>query len=126
MLPEHGDHIGELDESVEHDPILGEVLPPALLAVNEDDGVGDLEAGVAERRRGFEDGGAAGNKVLYDEAGLAGLEVALDGLGGAVGFDLLAAHEHGDGVSDGSDGGNGKGGVGDAAEEVVGAGNGGD
>ncbi len=49
-------------------------------------------------------------------------ESALDGLGGAVVLDLLAAHEHGDMVGDGDAGGDWESGVRDAAYDVVGGG----
>jgi hypothetical protein len=108
MLEQHGKHLGEGHERVQSDPVSGEVLPPALLAVDDYDGVGDKEALCAERGGSFEHGGAAGDEVLDDEDGVPGAEGALDGLGGAVGLGLLAAHEHGDGAVDGEDGGDGE------------------
>lgn len=104
--------------------IVSEVLAAALLAVDDDDSVGDAEAGGAERSGGLKDGGAAGDEVLDDEARLAGAEGALDGAGGAVVLHLLAAHDHRDGAGEGDAGGDGEGGVGNAADEVDGGGNG--
>lgn len=111
-------HVPQLQQGVQPHPGVGQVLPPALLPVEEHHGVADLQPGGAERRGGLQHGGAAGDKVLDEEAGLAGAEGALDGLAGAVLLDLLAAHEHGDGVGDGDAGGDGERRVGDPAEEV--------
>lgn len=92
--------------------------------VNHDDGVGNLEASGAERRGGLENGGAAGDEVLDDEADLAGAEGAFNRLGGTVVLDLLTAHEHRNIVLCGNTGGDGKGGVRNAADEVIGGGGG--
>jgi len=91
-------------------------------AIDHDDGIGNLESGGAERSGGLEDGGAAGDEVFDDEADLTGLKRALDGLGSAVVLDLLAAHEHRHIVDRGEAGSNRKGGIGHAADEVVGGG----
>lgn len=87
-----------------------------------DHGVSDFKADGTERRGGLEDGGAASDEILHNEADLIFVESPLDGLSGAVGLDLLAAHEHGDIGGDGDAGGDGEGGVGDAADDVVGGG----
>lgn len=90
--------------------------------IDHDDGIGNLEAGGAERSGGLEDGGAAGDQVFDDEADLTRLKCTLDGLGSAVLLDLLAAHEHRHIVGRGEAGSNWKGSVGDAADKVVGGG----
>lgn len=93
-----------------------------MFTIDHDDDVGDLDPGGAERSGGFEDGGAAGDEIFDDEADLAGGEGAFDGFGSAVVFDFFAAHEHGDFGGGGDAGGDGEGGVGDAAEKVEGGG----
>lgn len=100
-------------------PLLLQILPTALLPVDQNNGIRDAKPGGPERRGRLEHRGAAGDEVLDDEAVLAGAEGTFDGFGGAVVFYLLAAHEHGDVGGEGEGGGDGEGGVGDAAEEVV-------
>ena len=102
---------------MQRDPVGGEVLPPTLLAVDDDDGVGDNKPLGAERAHGLEHGCSAGDEVLDDEHGLsaAGAEGTLDTLG------VVAAEQHGHGGGDGERGRERQRRVGHAAEEVVGA-----
>ena len=46
------------------DLVLLQILPPALLAVDQNDGVADLQPGGTERCGGFKNGGAAGDEVV--------------------------------------------------------------
>lgn len=109
-------------------PILSQILPPALLPVDENHSVSHLQPRRTQWGSGFEHRGTAGHEVFNDEAGLIGIEGALDDLGGSVVFYLLAAHDHGNSGGDGDGGGDGQGSVGDAANNVVvgGGRNGGD
>ena len=100
---------------MQRDPISCEVLPVALLRVDDNDGVGDHEPLDAELGGGLEHGGPTGDEALDDEEG------DLDGLGAAVGLGLLATHEDGDRAVDGEDDDDGERGVGDDVDEAVGA-----
>jgi hypothetical protein len=106
---------------VQCDPISCEVLPVALLRVDDNDGVGDHEPLDAEWGGGLEHGGTTGDEVLDDEDRVPGAEGDLDGLGAAVGLGLLATHEDGDRAVDGEDDDDGERGVGDDVDEAVGA-----
>jgi hypothetical protein len=88
---------------VQRDPISCEVLPVALLRVDDNDGVDDHEPLGAEWGGGLEHGGPTGDEVLDDEDRVPGAEGDLDGLGAAVGLGLLATHEDGDRAVDGED-----------------------
>ena len=107
---------------MQFNPILLQILPPSLLPIDQHHRVADNQPGGSQRRRRFQHRRAAGNEVLDDEAGLVLGENALDGLGGAVVLDFLAAHEHWDLAGDGDAGGDREGRVGDAADDVVGGG----
>lgn len=100
-------------------PILSQILPPALLPIDENHSVSHLQPRGTQRGSGFKDGGAAGDEVFNDEAGLVRVKGALDGLGGSVVFDLLAAHDHRDGGGHRDSGGDGEGGVGNAANDII-------
>lgn len=105
---------------MEAEAILIQNFPATLLTINEDDNVSDLEASSAERGGSLKDGGATSNEVFNNEAVLTRAEGAFYGFGSTVVFDFFAAHEHRDVGGEGDRRGNGEGGVGDAAEKVVG------
>ncbi|CAA7046158.1 unnamed protein product [Microthlaspi erraticum] len=107
---------------MELNPVLRQILPPSLLPINQHHRVANLETNGAKRRGGLENRGATGHEIFDDEASLILLEDSFDGFGGSVVFDLLTAHEHGDVVGDGDDGGDGESGVRDAADDVEGCG----
>src|SRR4051794_27966805 len=68
----------------------GEAVGAALLAIDHAHGIGDAEAGLAQGGHGLDGGAAGGDDVLDEADALAGLECALDAVGGAV-LLLLAA-----------------------------------
>lgn len=88
--------------------------------VNQNDGISDIEARIPKRSSSLKNRSAASNKVFNNEASLVLVENSFNGFPSAVRFDLLAAHEHGDVVGDGDDGGDGERGVRDAADDVKG------
>ena len=90
----------------------------ALLAVDEDHDVLNLEPHLVEGLHGLHDGRAGGYEILDDEAGLTRGEGALDGLLGAVVLHLLAPHKHGAVVVQAHARRDGEGGVGHAAHVV--------
>ena len=100
-------------------PILSQILPPALLPIDENHSVSHLQPRGTQRGSSFKDGGATSDEVFNDEAGLVRVKGALDGLGSSVIFDLLAAHDHGDGGGDGDSGSDGESSVGHAANDIV-------
>lgn len=87
--------------------------------INHNNRVGDFHPGRAERRRRLKHRSTASNEVFDNETNLIALKGPLNSVGGAVVLDLLAAHDHGNARRDGNAGGDGEGGVRDAADDVV-------
>jgi hypothetical protein len=118
LLLEGLEHPGEGEDGVEAEVVALEPGLAALLAVDENDDILNLEANLVEGLDGLHDGGAGGDEVLDDEAGLSGGEGALDGLLGSVVLHLLAPHEHRAVVVQAHARRDGEGGVGHAAHVV--------